>query len=129
MKNLIARLSASLLLISFMLVTPVVYAAGNAQSEACTAVNSLQGEDGDNCKDTSGLGIQGLVRLALQFLSIAAGVIAVIMLIVAGFSYMTSDGDATKISHAKSTLIYAIVGLVIVAFAQFIVRFVLARAG
>ena len=129
MKRLLSCIPAVLLLLfSFILITPPALAAGTAKDQACTAVNSFQGESGDNCKSTVGLTIPGLIHLLLQMLTVVAGVIAVIMLIVAGFNYITSDGDATKISHAKSTLIYAIVGIVVVAFAQFIVKFVLAKA-
>ena len=45
------------------------------------------------------------------------------MIMVGGFKYITSGGDSGKISSAKATIIYALVGLVIVAMAQFIVRF------
>ena len=130
MRSLVLYIVAPLLLaLSFAVITPAVHAAGSAKDQACTAVNSLQGNNGDSCDSSDGPSIQKLVRLSLEMLSIAAGVIAVIMLIIAGLNYMTAAGDATKVSHGKSTLIYAIVGLVVVAFAQFIVRFVLARAG
>jgi hypothetical protein len=42
--------------------------------------------------------------------------------------YITSGGDSTKVSGAKNTLIYAIIGLIIVALAQLIVHFVLGQA-
>jgi hypothetical protein len=50
------------------------------------------------------------------------------MIILGGLKYITSGGDAQKVASAKSALIYAIVGLVIVALAQAIVRFVLGKA-
>jgi hypothetical protein len=53
------------------------------------------------------------------------GVVAVIMFIVGGFRYITSAGDSSKVSSAKNTLVYAIIGLVVVALAQAIVLFVL----
>ena len=61
----------------------------------------------------------------VNVLSVIVGIIAVIMIIVGGFRYITSGGDSGNVSSAKNTLIYAIVGLVIVALAQFIVHFVL----
>jgi hypothetical protein len=51
--------------------------------------------------------------------------VAVIMIIVGGLKYITSGGDSNNVSSAKSTIIYAIIGLVVVALAQFIVQFVL----
>ena len=50
---------------------------------------------------------------------------AVIMIIWGGFRYVTSGGDSNKVSSAKNTIIYAVIGLIIVALAQFIVKFVL----
>ena len=49
------------------------------------------------------------------------------MIMVGGFKYITSGGDSGNITGAKNTILYAVVGLVVVALAQIIVRFVLAR--
>jgi hypothetical protein len=53
--------------------------------------------------------------------------LAVIMLIFAGFRYVTSAGNTETIGKAKNTILFAIIGLVIVAFAQLIVHFVLSQ--
>ena len=53
------------------------------------------------------------------------GVVSVIMIIIAGFKYVTIGGNDSSVTSAKNTILYAIVGLVIVALAQVIVRFVL----
>jgi hypothetical protein len=50
------------------------------------------------------------------------------MIIYGGFKYITSGGDSGNVSGAKNTLVYAIVGLIIVALAQFIVHYVLSTA-
>jgi len=47
------------------------------------------------------------------------------MLIFGGFRYVTSGGKQESVTSAKNTIIYAIIGLVIVALAQIIVQFVL----
>lgn len=52
-----------------------------------------------------------------------AGVIAVIFIIVSGVTYMTSAGDPGKIQKAKSTLLYSVIGLIVVALAYAIVNF------
>jgi hypothetical protein len=51
----------------------------------------------------------------------------VIMIIYAGFRYVTSGGRDESVKGAKNTILYAIIGLVIVALAQIIVHFVLAK--
>ena len=72
--------------------------------------------------------IKALAAKIISIFSILVGIVAVIMVIFGGFKYITSGGDSNSISGAKNTLIYAIIGLIIVALAQFIVHFVLNTA-
>ena len=55
------------------------------------------------------------------------GFVAVVMIIVDGFQYSTSAGDASKVTKAKNTIMYGIIGLVIAILAAAIVNFVLAN--
>jgi hypothetical protein len=45
------------------------------------------------------------------------------MIMVSGAKYITSRGDSGAVSSAKNTLIYALIGLVIVFFSQTLVKF------
>ena len=54
-----------------------------------------------------------------------AALAAVVMLIAAGFMYITANGDENKIGKATKTLTFAIVGLVICFIAVMLVQFVL----
>jgi hypothetical protein len=92
-----------------------------AKSEACKGIN---GTTSGTCAN-GGVNLTNIVKAILNILSVIAGVAAVIMIIISGFKYITSNGDAQSVAGAKRTLIYAVVGLVVVALAQFIVRFVL----
>jgi hypothetical protein len=56
-----------------------------------------------------------------------AGITAVIILIIGGVGYILSTGDATRITKAKNTILYAIIGLIVVIIARAIVGFVVAR--
>ena len=81
---------------------------------------------GENCEETeAGAEVNNLVADVVNIFSWIVGVVAVIMIIVAGFKYITAHGDSNAISSAKTTLTYAIVGLVIAVSAQAIVQFVL----
>ena len=71
--------------------------------------------------------LNNTIGSVINILSAAVGVIAVIMIILAGFRYVTSGGKQESIASAKNTILYAVVGLVIVALAQIIVHFVLYR--
>ena len=59
----------------------------------------------------------------------AVGVISVIMMIFGGFQYVTSSGDQAKVTKAKNTILYGIVGLVIAVLAYAIVSFVIGQSG
>lgn len=100
-------------------------------SGVCSGVNLDATRTGD-CSSTA-LATEAntqattLIRLVINIFSLVVGVVAVIMIVIGGFRYITSGGSSDSITAAKNTIIYAIIGLVIVALAQFIVRFVLGR--
>lgn len=96
----------------------------DAKSDLCAGANAATG--GTGCGDTSGTINKTLKNIVNLFSSII-GVIAVIMIMVGGFRYITAGGESGKVSSAKTTITFAIVGLIIVALAQSLVRFVLNR--
>jgi len=53
------------------------------------------------------------------------GAIAVVMIIYASFTYVTSGGEQSKIKRAKDIILYAVVGLVVIVISRTIVIFVL----
>ena len=55
----------------------------------------------------------------------ALGIVAVIVIIIGGIGYMTSTGDPGKIKKAKDTILYGLIGLIVVALALVIVNFVI----
>lgn len=56
----------------------------------------------------------------------AAGAIAVIVIILAGYTFTTSVYDHAKVAQAKNAILYSVVGLVVVIVAFFITQFVMA---
>ena len=64
-----------------------------------------------------------LVLDLINFAINASVVLAVVALIVAGFKYILAMGDEKKTEDATKSLIYAIVGLVVVFIAPLIVNF------
>jgi hypothetical protein len=71
--------------------------------------------------------INNIVHTIVNLLSALVGIVAVIMIIVGGFRYITSGGNDASVTSAKNTILYAIIGLVVVALAQLIVRFTLSK--
>lgn len=71
--------------------------------------------------------IEAFIQNIISLLSWGIGLVAVFMIILGGFKYITSGGESTGVTAAKNTILYAIIGLVIVALSQIIVRFILGR--
>lgn len=57
-----------------------------------------------------------------------AGAVSIIFVIIGGIRYIMSQGDAQNLSRAKNTILYALVGLVVVTSAFFIVQIVIKTA-
>jgi hypothetical protein len=68
---------------------------------------------------------QDTVIAVINVLSLVGGALAVIMIIYGGLRYVISGGNQEATKSAKNTIVYAVVGLVIIAIAQVIVQFVL----
>src|SRR5207253_11297748 len=91
----------------------------------CSGAQNLTITPGaEGCTEQSA-GLTGTVKTVVNVLSVVVGVVAVIMIIIGGFRYITSGGKQESVTAAKNTILYAVVGLVVVALAQVIVRFVL----
>lgn len=82
---------------------------------------------GTDCNQTTSGTFNKYATLIINLLSVIIGFVAVVMIIIGGFKYITSGGSSEKVSGAKNTILYGIIGLVIVALAQIIVQFVLSK--
>lgn len=125
MKRFLTSLAISLAVAvcGFGAAVPAVASAISPAQQACQAVANNKG-----CNDNSGgPSVRSLVHLVVTILSWIVGIAAVIMLIVGGLRYVTSSGDSNTASEARGTIIYALVGLAVVAMAQFIVQFIVNR--
>lgn len=127
LKNIMLTLAVSLFGI-FAVAQPAPVGAlfEGAKDEACKGAN-LSNSDTD-CKSGEATSkLDKTVQNIVNIITVIVGIIAVIMIIINGLKFITSNGDSNNVSSAKNGIIYAIVGLIIVALAQVIVRFVLDR--
>lgn len=118
MKSLIKKLAAGLMIVpalalSVGLVTPVTVGAacddataglGAALDPACA-----KGEG----QRTELFGDNGVITQIINIMLFIVGILAVIMLIFGGIRYVTSTGDQTRVTAAKNTIMYAIIGLIV----------------
>jgi hypothetical protein len=121
-------LTLSVLTGQAVLGTSSAQAACTASSQSAQDALDGAGLTNTDC-DTSGSKVNDVIVTVLNLLSAVVGAVAIVMVIIGGFRYITSGGEASKVAAGKNTVIYAIIGLVIVALAQFLVHFVINAAG
>jgi len=115
----IAILIASLSL----LLMPLLVAAIPSTTYADANSDVRQGIDQANSSGAPS--VDNIIAIGLNLFSFVIGVVAVIMVMIAGFRFITANGDANQVSGARTAIIYAIVGLAVVALSQIIVQFTL----
>ena len=71
------------------------------------------------------IGKNGVFTQITNTVLYVVGIVSVIMLIYGGLRYVTSGGDSKKVTDAKNTILYAIIGLIISILAFSIVNFVI----
>lgn len=84
-----------------------------------TKVDELQYDTGDTFSSS----FQGILNAIIGVLAL----VAVVVMIIGGVSYMTSSGDAGKVKKAKDTILYGLIGLVVCVLAFAIVNFVISQ--
>ncbi|HEV2412505.1 MAG TPA: pilin [Candidatus Saccharimonadales bacterium] len=115
----------SLFVVSLVPAT-ATYAALNGNNPIQGGVcNGVISSGTSTCESNNNTGINSVVKSAINILSFIIGAVSVVMIIIGGFRYIVSGGDSGQIGNAKNTIIYAVVGLIIVIFAQIIVHFVI----
>jgi hypothetical protein len=122
----------SLALLSSSFIAPVAVAGITVAQTDCSGIagcttsgaEKTDPEGASSGQDASET-VNNMITTVINIFSLVVGVISVIMIIIGGLKYITSGGDSGNVSGAKNTILYAIIGLVVVALAQVIVLFVL----
>lgn len=111
-----------------LLVITSVFAFSLPAFAAGSNVWSQTGGSGDVFANNAGLGnadlvetITNLIKIIIGFL----GLIAVVIVLIGGFKWMTAGGSEDKIGEAKKLIIAGVIGLVIILFSYAIAAFVL----
>lgn len=107
--------------------SPAAYAAGESASVLAVDPNKYLDQIDD---DMPGVGegesgLMGIVQTIINVIIGVVGVVAVVMMIIGGISFITSQGDTNKVTKARNTILYGVVGLIVAMLAFAIVNFVL----
>lgn len=98
----------------------------NPPPDTTTAIKCGEcGAAGQPSCDPPSKGLDSTIKSILNILSVTVGTVAVIMIIIGGLRYVTSAGNPEAAKGARNTIVYAVIGLVIVSVSQIIVHFVL----
>lgn len=89
------------------------------QNQLDTAANSSW-----SSKPANSTSLSGIVAIVIKAFLGLLGIIFLVLIIYAGFEWMTAQGDEEKVTKAKDTLTRAIIGLVIIIAAYSITYFV-----
>lgn len=79
--------------------------------------------------DPNEVDLNNTLQLIINTVLLLIGLVAVVMIIFGGFRYTTSSGDSKKVTDAKNTILYGVIGLVIALLAFAIVNFVMGAIG
>jgi hypothetical protein len=105
-------------LIGVVSFVPSYEVAAAPAGEIKKGINDVGGNGGDDLGDN--------IRTIVNMLLFLLGAVAVVMIVIGGIKYTTSNGDSSAITSAKNTILYSVVGLVIAIMAYAIVNFVVA---
>jgi hypothetical protein len=98
-------------------------AGGNGQQQAASGTSNTL------CGASATDDAPSIVKTVINTMLFILGMIAVIMIIIGGIRYTTSNGDSSQVKAAKDTILYAVVGLVVAILAFAIVNFVVTNIG
>lgn len=110
-----------LVIIGFILLNP--FTALAAKPDLWGACDGTAATNGVIC-DSKTDNVDSFVTPVVNTLLAVVGVLAVVMIIVGGLKYITSGGDAAKLTSAKNTILYSVIGLVVAIFAYAIVSWI-----
>lgn len=121
-------LAIPLIALSVSAVVPAFTAtpAGAATGTTYDLKGGASSAKGDGSPDEL-FGDNGMIKKIVNVILYLLAAVSVIMLIVGGFRYIVSQGDSTKVTAAKNTILYAIIGLIIAILAYAIVNFVMGQ--
>lgn len=132
---MIKNIATSLLIAIFLVATPgIALAAG----QPFGGINCSEAPNSAVCKENTNknplTGNNGLLIKIADIVAYFAGAIAVIMILVGSFRFVTAGSDVSKsgrpdddVENAQRTIVNALIGLAVIVLARTIINFVVTR--
>jgi len=118
MKKVLASLATVAMVLSGAMAVAPVYATGGVDNANSYISDANDGNSTD---------LMGTIKVIVNVVLGIVGLIAVVVIIVGGINFTTSQGDAGKVKKARDTILYGIIGLVVALLAFAIVNFVMSN--
>jgi len=122
-KKIVGIVVLLLLLVNFYFVASA--SASTAKEDLRTQLNTAGGSWGG--EPTNKNSLSGIVATVVKAFLGLLGIIFLVLIIYAGYEWMTAAGDEEKVTKAKDTLTRAIIGLIIIILAYAITYFVFTK--
>jgi len=120
MKKLMALLTIGVLSLGLFLATPSV---------ASSTTNMIDSSDlGIGYGSYTGLGSEDIRATVASIINVALGllgIVAVVVILIGGFTWMTAGGNDEKVGEAKKWIFSGVIGLAIILSAYAIANFVI----
>ena len=114
-----------------MTVTMLTAVAGPALAQTSTITrDELLKVEGKEIGSYAGLGTKDLRITVAQIIRVAMGllgIVAVVIVLIGGFTWMTAGGNEEKVGEAKKWIFAGIIGLAIILSAYAIANFVISK--
>ncbi len=132
MKKLFLSLVAAAITVCSMVgiasISPAAYATvlcpdGSTKDTMDLCYSGVGGVDNSLAKRDLNTTLNTIINVIIGIV----GFVAVVMMIMGGISFITSQGDSAKVTKARNTILYGVVGLVVALLAFAIVNFVLSN--
>lgn len=125
MKKLLVALAVSVMGVFGLMGVESVFAAGTCpdgttpyeHSVAECSIPTTPGGTSDNLMES----VNKIINVVIGLV----GLVAVAVMIIGGIYFLLSQGDSAKITRARNTILYGVVGLVIALLSFAIVNFVI----
>lgn len=122
------KIFSAIILSTIMLAMAFSLSVSPALAQAADANNLLWGGTEGNVEASLGLGNEdprtmaaGVINVVLGFI----GIIAVVIILLGGFKWMTAGGNEDKIGEAKGLITSGVIGLIIILMSWAIAKFVI----
>lgn len=125
MKRLLQTILASAVLV--VGIVAVAMPAAPALAKQCTGGKDCVTKGADNVNTGATKALPDTIQQVTDLLLFILGAVSVIMLVVGGFKFVTSNGSPEQVKSAKNTIMYAIVGIVVALVAYAAVKWVIAQ--